>query len=591
MAGNKGQEGTTIDNIIVYGDNADKESETRNKSIVNNLSVHELVMPTVNDNYEWWFLKHNFIERKRYDDVNQWYFAQPKLISASANGFVGLTKEHVLKFPLGGKDTDPIEHDAFFHAVIQDLIDIDKSSSRKQHFAAYVDFGKICVNTGGGVVNLTQAYFPTTIPLLGAHPRLTYTFKNRKIWNTKCKDTFCLVSNIIQKPISLDHFISENGHGNLETCVNALIELFETIAYFAEKYGFTHGDLHEGNVLWDETLKCLCMIDFGRSNLILDSNMRNDYTHTTQVLKVLDAKEAKDAKEVTMATDVAGESIIDASGNFVMQQLKVSGVWRKYTKEHATNPDLKMLGAALDIGGLLWYYQQQGKGEGDVFRVLLEKLSNESTALNAIIQFNKSTWLNPISDDRAPKRSCVYYTRSISQSKQTETLKCLECLDSSSTSNITALARIYIESISQLHKENHKQLQQLADTAAKIPFESGIWLPESYDAIVESITNSKTNSKTRDGGGHTKQQNSKNTKARRIRLIKHNTQSQSGGDGTEEEEESTDDDFTLWSETETSGENLETLETLKAWKQITSNKNKLGLEMNARCINTINQTL
>jgi hypothetical protein len=78
---------------------------------------------------------------------------------------------------------------------------------------------------------------------------------------------FCLTTYGVTSPLALNT-MHRQAHNKIDTFGSMMIELnrfLKNMMTFASLTGFSHGDMHVGNVLWDERERRFVLIDYGRA--------------------------------------------------------------------------------------------------------------------------------------------------------------------------------------------------------------------------------------------------------------------------------------------------------------------------------------
>ena len=398
-------------------------------------SITDVSLERIQRNYKIIFGTLNVVPTDyQYQDLIQWVDAQPQLVSGSgANSFVAIAEDVILKFEKPGDDQgdrDPLIHDALYSYILTDKLNETEAMKQYQkHFALFKLFTRVKdpeICGSGKRLNLINALKVETVDL-----------SNRM-------DPLCLITEKVPNPTDFEdtHNIFKDNGGNISIFKDCTIKLLEAVAELAEATSFTHGDMHPGNILWNTKHNCFQLIDFGRS--------------------MMDPSKPEGVQSI----QAFSERFMKPLG-LNSNDLKLSPMRRRLTMKYAADPQLKLLGAALDIGGLLWWIQTH-----PYMQELTNMLKND-VYLNNIIQLN----------------TCIYIhgeNMMLDLNKLDEELEKIPQVFTADPTPLQKCATVYIRALDILHMHVSATSSKQADNKYIIDryfFPSGIWLPYAYTAF------------------------------------------------------------------------------------------------------------
>lgn len=305
--------------------------------------------------------------------VSVWADSQPRLLTDSVNGIVSLYIDDQNCFLMKmtnpkARGADPLEQDA----MIMLLLDVytERLPSIRKHFVQYGDFGelltRIDLNCKPKICDLShyfitdpddevRAYLDSSecadqFMLIRKGCLASQNASESRIYKDtvcmKANDMFaasvldpvptkCLVSKAIRRPQCLFDLIREDtpmvGLGA------KVVDLLAAIYELGGRHGFSHNDLHMGNILWDEDQDCLVAIDYGRSFVIPEVMVKE-----FGCIYEYDADASKDFY-------LASQRLKFYHAGRPQEQIFA----RNYTRVAAPVKELYDVGAVLDVGGVL----------------------------------------------------------------------------------------------------------------------------------------------------------------------------------------------------------------------------------------------
>lgn len=414
--------------------------------------------------------------------------SQPKAIANSANCVAGLKGNVILKFPLDSEDADPIHHDALMHLMLQETFKDSDLFPKLLHISVVPN---VCMNEKGNFIDLTASCskdarqaFARSVPISE-------------------EPVPCIISEAVPQPKTLVGALKEL---DLSLVAPQLIAILTKIAEAGWSYAFTHGDLHEGNILWNSQTKQFQLIDFGRTNMIpSDDVFRRCVKIINDTIGGPQAMEINNAASPMLLTYKPDSKTISCEQSFpqpgVFRSYCKAQNFNKYTmKEDQSQQFAFIVGAALDIGGLMWYLQYNARDDVNTNR--LEDLGKELynvPALKLIASVNKCKFMNPYT------QNTYRVLRSIHDAKEIKDLQ--EQLDglreTQAFKPLDAAACVYAQACL-----NHV-LNINAEKLSSYLYESGIWLDEFFDLVIDPNPNPQAKQLIRGG------------KCRRLRLKSH----------------------------------------------------------------------
>ena len=287
-----------------------------------------------------------FIPVQDYTGEREWMDAQPDLILNSGNGYVCLGKNHVLKVALNSPDADNIEYEAL---VCERLARVAPKSKffTKHHGIRALNMPTFDLN-----VNDKDDIMHTLQGKVDMRPALGLKKASNQ---STLKPQWSLLTDRVQNCVPLHDIvkicrITKNIPRIRHTLEKKLMALFNEMAILGIDHGYSHGDLHTGNVLWQLPQVDLSdpnnsvlptdedhvyLIDYGRSFILShDEDMRS---------------EAFSNKIMQQAPAMFNMTANLARSMFVKQCPPIY----KSDGEHHNAWVIRALGVALEIGGMI----------------------------------------------------------------------------------------------------------------------------------------------------------------------------------------------------------------------------------------------
>lgn len=153
-----------------------------------------------------------------------------------------------------GVDGDPIINDAFIVRLLNEELKKEKDDALPGHFLEYVAAFMGRKTARSGKYKHSSAVCAKFVPFQ----------------TSGTVDVACLATRVVAGGKSLKDLVRAGGDVHLD----ALSELVDALTWAGETLGFSHNDLHAGNILWDETHGKFVVIDYGRSHVVLTDDAR-----------------------------------------------------------------------------------------------------------------------------------------------------------------------------------------------------------------------------------------------------------------------------------------------------------------------------
>ena len=182
-----------------------------------------------------------------------------KMNSNTANGFVGVFERDnktcvIAKFRQvqKGTATDLLQQDAIILRTLQDTVYLD-DESRKSFITMYS--------------KETEPFFVSFEPK-------NFVMKDGKfddsLFNSALQDEYrmdCLMFYGVRDGVSMWARLRETSSSMIafSKLMHKFEQLLQDCISFSEQTGFSHGDFHAGNIMWDHSRNRLVLIDYGRA--------------------------------------------------------------------------------------------------------------------------------------------------------------------------------------------------------------------------------------------------------------------------------------------------------------------------------------
>lgn len=302
--------------------------------------------------------------------LRQWIDLQPLLLTDSANGKVAIFTEgtrtsFLLKFSKSrglGQKVDPIEQDAMVLHLL-DTIFADLPSFRK-HFGSFGSFASFPtlkthkrMDTMLYIGHLYRHTIQTEVELNAVNTvihnvpydeddSIDKEYQRLRDYRLALYAHAphgappvvhrpCLMAPAVMNPIALYTLLNDPAklaRIGTEHMVSCVVELLTKVSILGSSHGFSHSDMHLGNILYSPRDQCMVLIDYGRA-FVLPPHKATTVTHPE-----IQASWTFDPAHETWTLMKEGKNILSP-----------------YTKNRACHrmPELWDLGSVLDIAGVL----------------------------------------------------------------------------------------------------------------------------------------------------------------------------------------------------------------------------------------------
>ena len=159
----------------------------------------------------------------------------------------------------------------------------------------------------------------------------------------------CICINAIEKNVPLGQLLMNGAIVTNDSFTNKLKDFFEALLYAGIAFGFSHHDMHTGNILYDVDKRCLVLIDYGRSHI---PGLRDTFTDFIQSENKKCKAMMQHRKNILIQQVIARKGKVDNLDSIISDTYDPDDSFNLPMTVIKANDDFKGLYILNDIAGL-----------------------------------------------------------------------------------------------------------------------------------------------------------------------------------------------------------------------------------------------